>query len=62
MTGFVFFFRNAESLVDYVNALYFTVTAERRGRSAILYFRAALGKAYVDRLTISGISLLARLA
>jgi len=64
MTGFLytFFFRQGEGLVDYVNALYFTVTAATTTGFGDIVLPGPWGKLTSIVVMISGISLLARLA
>jgi len=64
MTGFLytFYFRNGEGLVDYINALYFTVTAATTTGFGDIVLPGPWGKLTSIVVMISGISLLARLA
>src|SRR4051812_27046415 len=64
MTGFLyaFFFRKGEGLVDYVDALYFTVTTATTTGFGDIVLPGPWGKITSIVVMISGISLLARLA
>ena len=64
MTGFLytFFFHKGEGFVDYINALYFTVTAATTTGFGDIVLPGPWGKLTSIVVMISGISLLARLA